>query len=82
MGPYAGVTVTSPYVDSNTFTMGNPMPERPWPDARVDFIPQSRNNKLIVFADEKSTLKVHKIENFFGSDFEFCVILLLVMLNY
>ena len=26
-------------------------------------------------------LKVHKIENFFGSDFEFCVISLLVMLN-
>ena len=24
-------------------------------------------------------LKVHKIENFFGSDFEFCVILLLVI---
>ncbi len=29
-----------------------------------------------------STLKVHKIENFFGSDFEFCVISLLVMLKY
>jgi hypothetical protein len=28
------------------------------------------------------TLKVHKIENFFGSDFEFCVISLLVMLKY
>ncbi len=27
-------------------------------------------------------LKVHKIENFFGSDFEFCVIPLLVMLKY
>ncbi len=27
-------------------------------------------------------LKVHKIENFFGSDFEFSVILLLVMLKY
>ncbi len=27
-------------------------------------------------------LKVHKIENFFGSDFEFCVISLLVMLKY
>jgi hypothetical protein len=26
-------------------------------------------------------LKVHKIENFFGSDFEFCVISLLVMLK-
>ncbi len=26
--------------------------------------------------------KVHKIENFFGSDFEFCVISLLVMLKY
>ncbi len=27
-------------------------------------------------------LKVHKIENFFGTDFEFCVISLLVMLKY
>ncbi len=31
MGPYAGVDYTSPYVhsrvDSNTFTLGNPMPE-------------------------------------------------------
>ncbi len=27
-------------------------------------------------------LKVHKIENFFGSDFEFCVMSLLVMLKY
>ncbi len=31
---------------------------------------------------ETSTLKVHKIENFFGSYFEFCVISLLVMLKY
>ncbi len=29
-----------------------------------------------------SRLKVHKIENFFGSDFEFWVISLLVMLKY
>jgi hypothetical protein len=28
------------------------------------------------------TLKVHKIKNFFGSDFEFCVISLLLMLKY
>ncbi len=28
------------------------------------------------------SLKVHKIENFFGPDFEFCVISLLVMLKY
>jgi hypothetical protein len=27
-------------------------------------------------------LKVHKIEKFFGSNFEFCVISLLVMLKY
>ena len=27
-------------------------------------------------------LKVHKIENFFGSDFEFCTISLLVMFKY
>ncbi len=28
------------------------------------------------------TLKVHKIENFFGSEFEFCTISLLVLLKY
>ncbi len=28
------------------------------------------------------TLKVHKIENFFGSDFEICTISLLVLLKY
>jgi hypothetical protein len=28
------------------------------------------------------SLKVHKIENFFGSDFEFCTISLLVLLKY
>ncbi len=35
-------------------------------------------------ADTQSpgTLKVHKNENFFGSDFEFCTISLLVMLKY
>ncbi len=27
-------------------------------------------------------LKVHKIENFFGSEFEFCTISLLVVLKY
>jgi hypothetical protein len=48
-----GLTITSLYVDFNTFTIGNPMPE--------------------------STLKVHKIENFFDSDFGICVISLLVM---
>ncbi len=31
---------------------------------------------------EVLNLKVHKIENFFYSDFEFCVISLLVMLKY
>ncbi len=62
MGPYAGVdyNLTLPYarsrVDSNTFTMDNPMSE--------------------------STLKVQKIENFFGSEFEFYTISLLVMLKY
>jgi hypothetical protein len=30
---------------------------------------------------EITVLKVHKIENFFGFDFGFCVISLLVMLN-
>ncbi len=32
--------------------------------------------------DVVNLLKVHKIENFLGSDFEFCVISLLVMLKY
>ncbi len=27
-------------------------------------------------------LKVHKMENYFGSDFEFCTVLLLVLLKY
>ncbi len=31
---------------------------------------------------QSAPLKVYKIENFFGSDFEFCVISLLVMLKY
>ena len=48
--PMTELTITSRYVhsrvESNTFTMGKPMPE--------------------------STLKVHKIENFFGFDFEIC----------
>jgi hypothetical protein len=29
-----------------------------------------------------STLKVHKIDNFFGFDFEFCTVSLLVMVKY
>jgi hypothetical protein len=33
-------------------------------------------------SDSGLYLKVHKIENFFGFDFEFCVISLLVMLKY
>ncbi len=56
MGPYAGVDynltlclIVHSRVDSNTFTMGIPMPEstltlsqsRSYPYARVDFIPQS-----------------------------------------
>jgi hypothetical protein len=32
--------------------------------------------------DQRSRLKVHKNENFFGSDFEFCTISLLVMFKY
>ncbi len=42
MGPYAGVDYNLTYVysrvDSNTFTMGNPMPESTLTHARVDFI--------------------------------------------
>jgi hypothetical protein len=40
-----------------------------------------RKVKIFVLVLE-FTLKVHKIENFFGSDFKFCVISLLVMLKY
>jgi hypothetical protein len=37
MGPYAGVDycITSPYVHSNPFAMGNPMPDRPSSYARL-----------------------------------------------
>ncbi len=35
-----------------------------------------------VQAFPKKTLKVHKNENFFGSDLEFCTTSLLVMLKY
>jgi hypothetical protein len=37
--------------------------------------------KTVNFSAEFN-LKVHKIENIFGADFEFCVISLLVMLKY
>jgi hypothetical protein len=38
---------------------------------------------LVVYGRECPVpLKVHKIENCIGSDFEFCVISLLVMLKY
>ncbi len=39
----------------------------------------SHNFGLITFS---SNLKVHKIENFFGSEFEFYTISFLVMLKY
>ncbi len=39
-------------------------------------------NTLSTFTDTFYDLKVHKIENFFGSDFEFCTISLLVMFKY
>jgi hypothetical protein len=43
------LTTTSPFVNSNTFTMGlgNPMPESTLtPDASVDFIAQSGTRNL------------------------------------
>ncbi len=52
MGPYAGVdynlTLCPLYrVDSNTFTMGNPVPESTLSlYARVHFIPQSGSSDL------------------------------------
>jgi hypothetical protein len=47
--------------------------------------PVSLLHKMVIFFPAQvrfSYLKVHKIENFFGSDLEFCVISLLVMLKY
>jgi hypothetical protein len=35
-----------------------------------------------ILSQRNKVLKVHKIENFFGSEFEFYTILLLVMLKY
>ncbi len=43
-------------------------------------INNSAATERITFVE--NSLKVDKIENFFGSDFEFCVISLLVMLKY
>ena len=37
---------------------------------------------LLSTCNTKSKLKVHKIENFFGFDFEFYTVSLLVMLKY
>ncbi len=42
------------------------------------FFFSERSDVLSVFFP----LKVHKIENFFGSEFEFCTISLLVLLKY
>jgi hypothetical protein len=36
----------------------------------------------IVLADPQSNLKVHKIENFFDSDFGICVISLLILFHF
>jgi hypothetical protein len=38
--------------------------------------------RSIASDEEHGWLKVHKIENFFGLDFEFCTISLLVMSKY
>jgi hypothetical protein len=43
---------------------------------------KSETYSVCMFAVHKGTLKVHKIENFFGSEFEFCTISLLVLLKY
>jgi hypothetical protein len=55
-----------------------PMPEltitSPYVHSRVDYNTFIMNNLM-----QESTLKVHKNENFFGFDFEFCPISLLVM---
>jgi hypothetical protein len=40
------LTITSPYVNSNICTMGNPLPESTFTYARVDFIPQSEAKNL------------------------------------
>ncbi len=41
-----------------------------------------RNSRTTKTKWNKGTLKVHKNENFFGLDFEFCTVSLLVMLKY
>jgi hypothetical protein len=41
-----------------------------------------RGRELLYAISVSSMFKVHKIENFFGSYFEFCVFSLLVMLKY
>jgi hypothetical protein len=47
----------------------------------ADKIHMGKHHKLINYTDTKAfvCLKVHKNENFFGFDFEFCTISLLVM---
>ncbi len=43
---------------------------------------QARMDNGHTLQNRKVGLKVHKIKNFFGSDFEFCTISLLVLLKY
>jgi hypothetical protein len=51
-----------------------------WSFAR--FYENAKKSACGFFTTVLKTLKVHKIENFFGSDFEFCTISLLVLLKY
>ncbi len=50
--------------------------------ARIKLQKESAVCTVLTFQTYVFWLKVHKIENFFGSDFEFCTISLLVMFKY
>ncbi len=55
---------------------------RNWPPAYVDWLKSDNCDRLLNYKIMYETLirlKVHKNENFFGLDFEFCPISLLVM---
>jgi hypothetical protein len=63
MGPYAGIDYTSPYVDSNTYTMGNTIPEstltlcqsRLYPPVRDLGWPRSTCRFLLPISQSKSS---------------------------
>jgi hypothetical protein len=52
-----------------------------WPSLKFLFVPLSLKTTHF-FKIKPYYLKVHKIENFFGFNFDICTISLLVMLKY